>query len=133
MVVTNGDYNAATMADIELSLPNTVSAKIGLMYLHDYYYGLPGGTNCNANGSTCSGSWIFLSKNDSEPPKNIEWLMPRQQGTWAWLIHINNGTAAANMYSGLSSVYDVRPVFFLNASETISSGNGTIDDPYILS
>ena len=34
------------------------------MYLHDYYYGMPGGNNCSNNASVCKKSWIHISHND---------------------------------------------------------------------
>ncbi len=57
----NGDYNGDEIYAIENEFPNTVEAKIGLQYLHDYYYAYPGGNPKNSNAS--KNSWIYPSKN----------------------------------------------------------------------
>ncbi len=64
----NYNTTAANLYSIENAWTSTVSAKIGLWYLHDYYYGLSGGNNCSANPSTCGTSWIYIDNNDSSDP-----------------------------------------------------------------
>ena len=122
--VNNGNVLASEVYNIESNLSDSVNAKIGLMYLHDYYYGLPGGNNCNSSASTCRKSWIYISNNDNNPPYNQEWFCVNN-----WRI-FNDGQARDSTSN--SAELMVRPVFFLRASERIASGSGTITDPYIL-
>ena len=118
------DKNAEQMTTLELGL-STVNAKVGLLYLHDYYYGIPGGKNCQSNGSVCKTSWLY---------HNNTWTMLRAQ--------VNYGDSFAYFYgynSGFLSVeklargnYNVFPTFYLKSTEKIAGGLGTIDNPYIL-
>ena len=133
----NGDIADASMSALEMynlesNLSNTINAKIGLMYMYDYDYGLPGGTNCGSmsNQMDCRTSWIHLANNDDSPPvSSYEWTITRLSNYYAWSM-VNDGYLNK---SELTSYRSVRPVFFLRASEIIASGNGTITDPYVLS
>ena len=125
----SANMDAATMASTELGATDIVNAKIGLMYLHDYYYGLEGGNNCYSNGSTCKTSWLYLSKNDTNAPNGSEWTISRYDTNRAWDVNSNGSV----YYAYMTVTYSVRPVFFLRASERIASGSGTITDPYVLS
>ncbi len=127
---TNESVGAETMYVNEISAA-IVSAKIGLMYVHDYTYGLVGGNNCSSVGeySTCKKSWIHLSKNDTEAPNSWEWTMSRYDNIYAWRIASDG---FLRYYWAFTESLSVRPVFFLRASERIVSGSGTLTDPYIL-
>ena len=130
--ISNADMSALDVYSAEINLSNTINAKIGLMYIYDYDYGLPGGTNCKnaANQSICKTSWIHLVNNDTAAPiPAYEWLITRYSIYYAWCI-VSDGYINACDISYYAR--SVRPVFFLRASERIVSGNGTITDPYIL-
>jgi hypothetical protein len=93
------------------------------MYLHDYGYALasPGYSNT---------SWIHLSKNDTSPPDTTnEWTITRNPYGYA-ISMFSNGGVGGNTINNTSSV---RPVFFLTSNQEISSGSGSLTDPYILS
>ena len=133
-----GDTNtchtsAASVYSAENGWGNTVSAKIGLMYMHDYYYGLSGGNNCCSNGNTCKTSWIYLSNNDSGAPGGAEWTMARLGyigGYYlSWLVG-TNGAVSGNGGNYNSNSY--RPVFYLTSDVMIVSGTGTASDPFII-
>ncbi len=78
---TTSNTTVANLYSTKNGWSSTVSAKIGLWYLHDYYYGLSGGNNCSSNYSTCVTSWIHLSNNDSGAPSTAEWTMSRYSGS----------------------------------------------------
>ena len=128
---TNANMDAATMDSTELGA-ETVNAKIGLMYLHDYYYGLEGGNNCSSSGaySTCKTSWLHLSKNDTSAPNTTyEWTISRRDTSAAWYVYSDGRVP----YHTMTNTNSVRPVFYLRSGERITSGSGAIGDPYILS
>ena len=102
----------------ELAAPS-ISAKIGLMYLHDIQ---------DAN------SWINMENNDTNAPQSKEWLITRWDYRYIFVASPNGVVTYADMTVGnMINSYSVRPVFFLNSNERIASGSGTITDPYILS
>lgn len=127
---TSVSVDAATMATNELGA-STVNAKVGLIYVHDYYYGLSGGNNCNSAASTCKTSWIYLwqAQNDSGAPStSYEWTISRSSSSYAWRVD-SSGTVNGLSMTNTSSV---RPVFYLTSSQIISGGSGSLTDPYVL-
>ena len=132
----NYNTTAANLYSIENAWTSTVSAKIGLWYLHDYYYGLSGGNNCSANPSTCGTSWIYIDNNDSsDPGSGYEWTMSRYDysiydGTYR-ALHVYAG-GYVNGGSYMNESFSVRPVFYLTSEVEIVSGTGTIEDPIII-
>ncbi len=130
--VDTTNFSIATIGDTELNGPAT-NAKIGLMYVHDVNYSIPNPNN-NQNDST---SWIYMSKNDSGAPTPVErreLLITRANNGFINILSFDTAHIAWTQYSSnMTNLYAVRPVFFLNSSETIASGSGTIADPYILS
>ena len=135
---TTDNTTAANLYTIENGWTTTTSAKIGLWYLHDYYYAYQsGGLNCSysysgGSYSTCKKSWLHLSKNDSGAPSTDEWTMSRygyNSGYFrAWYVysygHVNS--------LDLNLTYAVRPVFFLTSDVAYLSGTGTLADPIII-
>lgn len=125
--------SARNLASMELEFP-TIKAKIGLMYLHDYAYSLPGGNNCSAEGSyeKCATSWMFLWKTTSFGDR-WEWTITRgsydNKTLKSWII-FSFGYIAVDT---ASHEIDVRPTFYLKDDQAIVSGIGTINDPYMLS
>ena len=140
----NINMSASEMADLELEVgvaeenQHIVHNYIGLMYIHDFYYGLAGeggedgGYNCSS-ASTCSSSWIYLGNNGSitEKRSSLEWTITRRTTYHVWFVYGSTGAMSSNNMN-LSNFVGVRPVFFLSPSEMIESGTGTITDPYIL-
>ena len=127
-ITSTGD-NVDNLANAELNLSGSVSAKISIMYLHDYYYGMKSGSGCPSDTSICKNGWIHLSNNGYN---GDEWTSARYSGNFPWAIKSSGFTWAIGMGNYAYNEYYVRPVFFLNSTETIASGSGTIDDPYIL-
>ncbi len=128
---TNANVDAATIYNSEMSGP-TLSTKIGLMYLSDFYYGLPGGNNCN-NTETyniCKTSWYNLKNSfNTTDITPAEWTITNFSRDYSWYIS-SDGRSNINILNG--SRYYVRPVFYLIATQVITSGTGTLTDPYIL-
>ena len=105
----------------------TYDAKIGLMYVSDYYY---------AAGPS---AWTLVGYNsdstkDYRAAKTTNWLF---LGSDEWTISRNYGDAigAFSVYSGSVSTilvttgYAARPVFNLLSSTSYVSGSGSMSDP----
>ncbi len=141
---TNANKTATQMVQQEQLWSTRVSAKIGLMYVTDYYYGLSKtGTNCSNSGqySTCKTSWMHFSNNDiSALNTSYEWTMSRYgyisseelyySAYDAWRV-ASDGRVMLYTMGTLSNKHSVRPVFYLVPTIEIS-GSGTQTDPYII-
>ena len=124
--LTTTDSSISTIGARELSSPEVVNAKIGVMYIHDYADSL-------VPSAYSRDSWIYITKNDIVPDNqwDREWTITRYNGSNTWYIS-GGGMAYYGSTGSMAYEHIVRPVFFLRASERIASGTGTITDPYIL-
>lgn len=111
----------------------TYDAKIGLMYVSDYYY------------SASSSSWTLVGYNFSNATKDYraatstnwmymgfnEWTISRYQGisNRAFFLFSTGYVIDEYVYKYDTSGFGVRPVFFLELSVTYASGTGTSNDP----
>ena len=126
--------SASSLYEKENAWSTTTSAKIGLLYLHEYYYGISGGNNCSSSSysSSCKSSWLHLSNNDSDNLYSAEWTMSGygyvNGGFSAYVIGSNGRISTSNMHYSSS----VRPVFFLTSDVSYVSGTGTLADPIII-
>ena len=128
-VMTNQFYNYERgTTRYDTSRPLYWDGNVGLMYPSDYGYAA--GNTCVTNtglynyddGGCKNKDWLFNSQS--------EWLMsPASSGSSyaSWL----NASGYYRYY--VHNTYSVRPVFYLNSSASISEGEGTETDPYILS
>ena len=107
----------------------TYGAKIGLMYVSDYYY------------SASPSAWTLVGYNESDATKDyrvantINWLY---SGSYEWTIsrysdYTNdaffvNSTGLVD-YNFVTDSCGVRPSFNLESSTTYVSGSGSISDP----
>ena len=117
-----------------------VTAKISLMYLHDYYYGYYDGSSEDSRGNAGSysklkNSWIHFQKDGYNSSPSYEWLSTRwgvrstsSAGVGAWYVDYGGDWSRGT----LDDTGGVRPVFYLESSAKISSGEGTKDSPFIL-
>ncbi len=108
-----------------------VSAKIGLLYLSDFYYSYSGSTTTNCfEMSRCEGGWL----NGHFSQINVEWSIVYfgvgSDGS-PGPICIGNDICLMGSYANTNTFY-VRPVFYLSAETLISSGSGTSSDPFII-
>ena len=106
----------------------TYDAKIGLMYVSDYYY------------SASPSAWTLVGYNSDytksyASAKGENWLYG---GGWDWTISRNSGNSSYAFYVGYGGyvngnfVYGdigVRPSFSLLSSTTYVSGSGSMSDP----
>jgi len=139
------NYKGNTFYSIENGWTDTIPAKIGLQYLHDYYYaynatGDPG----SADNAKTAWIWLFKSGNDSSLNSNSsnmywEWLISRYgyassmtSGYCSYYID-NGGKSAASVLFTVAWDAFVRPVFYLTSNQRIVDGSGTLADPYYLS
>ena len=119
---TIGDSSVSTVTQNELSGP-IVNAKIGLLYLHDYF-------NSLVNPSYLNTSWLNIN-NVGIANLYGDWSITRVNTNKVWILHC--GGIADSWGGSIDSGRPTRPVFFIGATERIASGSGTITDPYILS
>ena len=125
--------NAKSAYDYEIVNPvevTTYLAKIGLMYMSDYYYGAtpiywsyPGYNSSNTNDyrSAINDNWMFIGGSD--------WTITHNSDTTDIAFGIDS-TGAPYFYTVNVSGRGIRPVFYLNANVILTGGNGTSADPY---
>ena len=107
----------------------TYDAKIGLMYVSDYYY------------SASPSAWTLVGYNSNDATKDYRaakttnWLY---LGSTEWTISRNSGVtvnafvviSAGNVYDNyVTNSFAVRPSFNLLSSTTYVSGSGSMSDP----
>ena len=143
IATTTWKVGGGTYANISQSVPatayqyevgssastTTYDAKIGLMYVTDYYY------------SASPSAWTLVGWNSSDATKDYRavkttnWLY---LGSYEWTISRNSVTTnSAFRVGSLGSVggynvtysYAVRPSFNLLSSTTYVSGSGSMSDP----
>ena len=126
----------------------TYDAKIGLMYLNDYYYGASP-TYWSYSGYTTStypdANGNYGADYDYRAAINENWMF---MGLNEWTIsRVSNDTDAAFRINPLGNIYfhyahygnsdshgiSLRPVFYLNPDVQYISGTGTQTDPYRIS
>ena len=110
----------------------TYEAKIGLMYVSDYYYG------ASASAWTLVGYDSSVKTNDYRKVTSINWLY---LGSYEWTISRRsddtnsafcvNSTGYVFLYD-VASIRGVRPSFNLLSSTTYVSGSGSMSDPIII-
>ena len=111
---------------------DTVKSKISLIYVHDYTLSLLENVeNCYNNRNDNCSSWIT---NDI---RNYEWTMTR----YGWAITSGWYDAYCFLIDSdrvyftrvnLTHSFHIRPVFFIDASQTLKGGIGTITNPFII-
>ena len=144
--IEDAPYNADTVYNIEGKWTTFQNAYIGLMYLHDYLYAYEGGNP--QTGAAARQSWISLYNNDSinltssplvpssDPLDNIEKTMSysgKMLGVTryrSWTLWEYDDSNIIGSYLNVDDV--VRPVFYLNNTINIISGDGTATNPYII-
>ena len=72
--------------------------------------------------------WIHLNNNDWNSPSESELTMSRRDYNVISFV----GSDGNIWLDYLTSAYSVRPVFYLTSDIKITSGTGTIDNPYII-
>lgn len=124
----------AYQSEILNPVENTVyNAKIGLMYVSDYYYSArpmfwsyPGYSSMGENHdyrAAINNNWLYMGL--------IEWTISKNSGgtTDSFAIFDVGRVNSINVASGINAV---RPCFYLENTVEFSSGNGSKDNPYRL-
>ena len=103
---------------------------VGLMYPSDYGYAA--GNSCvsgtklyDYNKGCMNKDWLYISN-------TYQWLISPHSGRYDGVFDVLS-YGYVGYYNGSNGVLSVSPVFFLNSSANISSGDGTLSSPYILS
>ena len=102
----------------------TTDAKIGLMYLSDYLYASSYYTNSDTTTQNASyfgnKNWLY---------KGYEWTLT-PYASYAYRVwFVNFGSAS---YSSTHTPTFARPSFYLKSTVSISGGDGTFANPYII-
>ena len=111
---------------------------VGLMYPSDYGYAA--GNTCvtgtapyNYDGGCKNKDWLWMTTS-SDYYNGNEWLMFPHSGHSYYAFGVGlEGYVYFNSRYGVYYAYSVRPVFYLSSSASITDGEGTSTDPYILS
>ena len=116
----------------------TTTGYIGLMYPSDYGYSVLASscartTNIGSYGNTscASQSWLY--------GKGQEWVITAlsSSSTTVFTLHNGGGILYSNHYVAFNTTVDygfiVRPVLYLDSNVYIINGDGSIDNPYIIS
>jgi len=131
------EYNGDNAYSFESIFQDTIDAKIGGLYLHDYFYAYPEGNP--QNFTAAKSAWIHYENNDSNYSSCTSTGFPEiimtgagygeylddGQKNYGWAIW-DNGKINVVIDEAL-----VRPVFYLKSDIEIY-GKGLIDDPFII-
>ena len=116
---------------------SSIPSKVGLMNISDYYLSVSNEANCQKSTTTygaCSDGWLNLANNDPSSPEQSEWLMSRTGWSYNWGRYNSFSIHSEGYVDGysLGNKFSVRPVFYLDSSISITSGNGRSGNPYII-
>ena len=104
----------------------TTDAKIGLMYLSDYLYA---SSYYTSSDTTIASSSAYYFGNKNWLYKGYEWTLtpyaPDAYNVW----RVFTGSA---FYNSAYFPYSARPSFYLKSTVSISGGDGTFANPYII-
>ena len=126
----NGDasygISASAIASYEMKSITSKTAKLGLMYLSDYFYSSTYGGTTNCYNTTCNSSWIYNSSYN-------QWTMSRNGRTnnTGYIAGSIDTSGKTNNTMVVYSLY-YSPVFYLNENMVISSGDGSFTTPFII-
>ena len=127
----NGDdsygTSASAIASYEMKSITGETAKLGLMYLSDYFYSSTYGGTTNCYNATCNSSWIYNSSYN-------QWTMSRNGRTnnTGYIAGSIDTFGKTNNTMVVYSLY-YSPVFYLNENMVVSSGNGSFTTPFVIS
>lgn len=109
----------------------TSTTKVGLMYLSDYTFAV-GGSSRNVCLNKAVYAWWdqYECLDNNWMVKDIEYTMSEAATLeFAYKVYI---TGKDMVTTAASMPHNVRPVVYLNSKTTITGGNGTIDNPFVL-
>ena len=106
------------------SYSTTTDAKIGLMYLSDYLYA---SSYYTSSDTTTQGTSYFGNKNWLY--KGWEWTLTPYASVSYYVWRVSSGSAYSTSVDNPDSA---RPTFYLKSTVSISGGDGTFANPYII-
>lgn len=132
-------YGYERGATVYSGRPTYWVGKIGLMYPSDYGYATSGGTTTNRKSCLAHqlNGWSNSSYSDC---KNNDYLYNSSENQWTmtqlssdsdsvFSVSRNASLVSSHAYFGSA----VRPTAYLNSAVLITSGDGSRDNPYVLS
>lgn len=117
------EINSKELYATEQSAGESINAKVGLMNLSDYVFasGMNDETIISNLASLNTNNWLFKEQN--------EWLINKNNTNAIYTIN-NTGEVA----TGASTEEKmIRPVVYLASNVKIMSGDGSLENPYVLS
>ena len=109
---------------------------VGLMYPSDYGYAA--GNSCvtgtapyNYNGGCKNKNWLWMTTSN-DYTNGAEWLMSPYSGYSERAFIVDSSGYVDDNGHGVYSPDSARPVFYLSSNASISEGEGTLNNPYIL-
>ena len=106
---------------------STVSAQVGIMSVSDFGY------------AASPKYWSNIQLNSYSSTKNDNWLATNTSNEWTINKHSSNYTIAYYLYSSgypnstsAQASYLVRPSIYLVSSTTVTSGDGSSTNPYMI-
>ena len=119
--------------------PTTWQGKIALMYPSDYGYATSGGATTNREACLAKELYNWSSSSYSDC-KNNDWLFNSRTNQWTLTPNsLNSGSVSIVHLTGYvgnnfhaRDSYGVRPSVYLTSNVSISGGDGTMNNPYIL-
>ena len=118
--------------------PTTWQGEIALMYPSDYGYATSGGSTTNREACLAKELYNWDSSSYSDC-KNNDWLLDSSTIQWTLTPHSSNSLNVFGVVdtgyvrSSIANVsFGVRPSVYLTSNVSISGGDGTMNNPYIL-
>ena len=118
--------------------PTTWQGEIALMYPSDYGYATSGGTTTNREACLAKELYNWDSSSYSDC-KNNDWLLDSSTNQWTLTPFSSHSGIVFNVFNrgcvdgfGAVTSYGVRPSVYLTSNVSISGGDGTMNNPYIL-
>ncbi len=128
-VVTRYDmYNYERGNNVPSGHNTTIAGKIGLMYPSDYGYACKG-NSCSASSglynynSSKADNWLYSGKH--------EWLLTPAKTDTDKVFYLEDA-GGINLYHTVSNNFAIRPVVYLYSDVLTSTGDGSLEYPYVI-
>ena len=127
-------YERGTTRD-DTNRPLYWDGMVGLMYPSDFGYAA--GNTCvtgtdpyNYDGGCKNKDWLWMTTS-SDYTNNREWLMSPRSGNSHGVFNVYS-SGYVNYNNNSYDVNSVRPVFYLSSSVSITNGDGSLNNPYLI-
>ncbi len=100
---------------------------VGLMYPSDYGYAAGNtcvnGTNLDSYSECINKDWLYISN-------DFQWLMSPDSGASGGVLEVGHFGLVDLINGGYA--FSVSPVFYLSSSVSITNGDGSLNNPYLI-